>query len=99
MNSELSHELNSLGMSFCDSLLLPKKRADGLGQVVSAPWVCMRKTVKPLAFIFLLALIPAALFSINGFSGDDFCFHVPSWMELRDSWLSGQLWPRRLTLL
>jgi hypothetical protein len=52
-----------------------------------------KNTIKALAFIFLLALLPAVLFSIKGYGGDDFYFHVPSWMELRDGWLAGQLWP------
>jgi len=59
----------------------------------AAPRESMREAIKRLAFIFLLALIPSGLFSIKGYSGDDFYFHVPSWMELRDSWLAGHLWP------
>lgn len=88
-------KLESLDTSFWgDSSAAPEDSTQtSLGQLVAAPWESMRKTIKAVAFILLLALLPAALFSINGYGGDDFRFHLPSWMELRDSWLSGQLWP------
>ena len=64
-----------------------------LGRVKPASSVFTKNKIKTLAFFFLFALIPAVLFGIKGYSGDDFYFHAPSWMELRDSWLGGQLWP------
>ncbi len=43
-----------------------------------------------LALLAIIPLIPCALF---GYAGQDLPFHLSSWLDLRDAWLTGRLTP------
>ena len=51
------------------------------------------KTGKSIALIAALAVLPVLPYLLFGYAGQDFEFHVTSWMELRNAWLAGHLAP------
>ncbi len=51
------------------------------------------KINKALLIIALLALVPTIPYALAGYGGFDLARHVPTWMELRDFWRSGQFFP------
>ena len=46
-----------------------------------------------LMLIALLAMVPAIPYAALGYAGQDLPFHVCSWLDLRDGWLTGHLTP------
>jgi hypothetical protein len=50
-------------------------------------------TLRRSALIAALALIPVVPYMLLGYTGQDLPFHVCSWVELRDAWLTGRLNP------
>jgi hypothetical protein len=46
-----------------------------------------------LATLALLALIPIIPYALLGYAGQDLPFHLSSWLDLRDGWLTGRLAP------
>jgi hypothetical protein len=49
--------------------------------------------LRACALIAALALVPVIPYAIWGYAGQDFEYHVTSWMGLRSAWLSGHLLP------
>ena len=50
-------------------------------------------TVRRLALIALLAFVPVLPYAALGYAGQDLPFHVCSWLDLRNGWLTGHLAP------
>ena len=53
---------------------------------------CLRPDVKPakaIGIIALLALLPVIPYALVGYAGQDFAFHVSSWLEVRNAMLAG----------
>lgn len=46
-----------------------------------------------VAILLALALVPVIPYLLLGYTGQDLPFHVSSWLDLRDGWLSGRLNP------
>jgi hypothetical protein len=46
-----------------------------------------------IAILLALALVPVIPYLLLGYTGQDLLFHVSSWLDLRDGWLSGRLNP------
>jgi hypothetical protein len=46
-----------------------------------------------VVLIAALALVPLVPFAVFGYAGQDFEFHVTSWLALRDAWLAGHFAP------
>ena len=53
----------------------------------------MPSTARRLVLIAALALVPVLPYATLGYAGQDLPFHVCSWLDLRDGWLTGHFTP------
>lgn len=55
----------------------------------------MRNSRQPatLALLAVVALVPIIPYAVLGYAGQDLPFHLSSWLDLRDAWLTGRLAP------
>ncbi len=52
----------------------------------------LRQPATP-ATLALLAFVPVLPYAILGYAGQDLPFHLSSWLDLRDAWITGRLAP------